>query len=386
MNRYAVATDSYFDGERHRCDGPYTVVVENGRIAEIADGDIRAELGDEFSLREGAFLMPGLVEAHCHLFLDGGQLDVGVRSKYLNSSEAEMLSVARANIAANLAAGVTLAMDAGDRYGINHLIRRESKLVTVRSPGLALRRPGRYGGFMAREVADRQEIAAAIQEIGDAADDLKVIQTGIIDFEAGTVKGEPQFEVEELRYIVRLARERGLRAFVHCSGVAGIESAVAAGVDSIEHGFFMTRDALKAMADQGISWVPTFSPVHFQWLRPEIAGWDQQTVAKLRRILEAHEEQVALAAQLGVDLIAGSDAGSHGVPHGESLLAELDFLRQAGLSLEAVLRSATSLPRRRWRAEPAGLAPGLKADFIALAGSPFDDPRHLRRVTAVFRE
>jgi imidazolonepropionase-like amidohydrolase len=237
---------------------------------------------------------------------------------------------------------------------------------------------------MAREVGSREEIAAAVHEISTTADDLKVILTGIIDFKAGLVKGEPQFDAEELRFIVSLARELGLRTFVHCSGVAGLEVAVAAGVDSIEHGFFMNRDTLKSMADQGISWVPTFSPVHFQWQRPEFAGWDGQTVANLRRILDSHLEHVAIAADLGVPLVAGSDAGSHGVPHGISLIEELEFFLQAGLSMGAVLRSATSLPRQRWNAEPARLATGFKADFIALSGSPYDDPCNLHNVEAVF--
>jgi imidazolonepropionase-like amidohydrolase len=197
------------------------------------------------------------------------------------------------------------------------------------------------------------------------------------------VKGEPQFDAEELHLIVSQARELGLRTFVHCSGVAGLEVAVAAGVDSIEHGFFMNRDILKSMSDKGISWVPTFSPVHFQWLRPEIAGWDGATVANLRSILDSHLEHVALAADLGVPLISGSDAGSQGVPHGKSLIEELDFFLNAGVPMDAVLRSATSLPRLRWGAASARLAVGFKADFIALSGSPFDDPCHLHKVEAV---
>jgi imidazolonepropionase-like amidohydrolase len=295
-----------------------------------------------------------------------------------------MLDVARRNLAANLAAGVTLVVDAGDRYGVNHGIRMETQGVTVRSAGLALRRPGRYGGFMAREVGSREEIAAAVCEICAQADDLKVILTGIIDFKAGEVKGAPQFDVEDLRFIVGLARQRGVRTFVHCSGVAGIETAVAAGVDSIEHGFFMTPDLLRRMADRGIAWVPTFSPVHFQWERPELAGWDPQTVANLRRILDAHFEQVALAGRVGVPLVAGSDAGSHGVRHGAALIDELDFLSAAGLPMAAVLRSATSLPRERWGVNPARLAKGNRAEFIALAGSPFADPAFLHAVDTVY--
>ncbi len=383
MSDYAVVTDTYFDGERYHSAGPYTFEVGNGRIVRIVKSGLSEDQGKEgIPVNKAAFIMPGLVEAHSHLFLDGGLLDFNARNEYLNASGEEMLTVARANIAANLAAGVTLVVDAGDRYGVNHDIRLESRSVMVRSAGWALRRAGRYGGFMAREVGSRAEIASAIREISTTADDLKVILTGIIDFKAGLVKGEPQFDREELGLIVSQARELGLRTFVHCSGVAGLETAVAAGVDSIEHGFFMTRDILKSMADKGTAWVPTFSPVHFQWQRPEIAGWDGQTVANLRRILDSHLEHVAMAADMGVPLVAGSDAGSHGVRHGEALIDELGFFSRAGLSMEEVLRSATSRPRSRWGAEPVSIRAGCRAEFIALAGSPFEDPNHLRTVVA----
>lgn len=384
MNRYAVVTGTYFDGKIHHCGGPYTVVVENGDIGSIESGDISTAIArDNVPVRKAAFIMPGLVEAHSHLFLDGGLLDFTVRNEYLNAAKEEMLAVARANIAANLCAGVTLVVDAGDRYGVNHDIRNESSLVTVRSAGLALRRPGRYGGFMAREVGTREEIAAAVREISTTADDLKVILTGIIDFKAGLVKGEPQFDAGDLRFIVLLARDYGLRTFVHCSGVKGLEVAVAAGVDSIEHGFFMTRGLLQRMADQGIAWVPTVSPVHFQWEHPEIAGWDVPTVANLRSIVDHHFEHIAMAADLGVDLVAGSDAGSYGVCHGEALINELEFFSWAGLPMDTVLRSATTLPRMRWGVDSAMIRVGRKAHFITLDGNPFADVNFLRRVTNV---
>lgn len=385
MEGYAVVTATFFDGEQYHAAGPYSVVVEQGAIADITHGDVSGALaGRGIQVTNEAFIMPGLVEAHSHLFLDGGQLDFTIRNEYLNASGEEMLAVARDNIAANLAAGVTLVVDAGDRYGVNHLSRLESGRVTVRSAGMALRRPGRYGGFMAREVTSGEEISRAISDISVSADDLKVILTGIIDFKAGVVKGEPQFDREELRSIVLQARALGLRTFVHCSGVAGLEVAVAAGVDSIEHGFFMNRDILKSMVDKGISWVPTFSPVHFQWQHPEIAGWDGQTVANLRLILDSHLEHVALAADMGVPLVAGSDAGSHGVRHGEALIDELDFFLSAGLPMGAVLRSATSLPRKRWGVAAAMLAVGQQADFISLEGSPFEDACYLHKVETVF--
>jgi imidazolonepropionase-like amidohydrolase len=325
------------------------------------------------------------------MFLDGSELDSATRNAFLSAEPAQMLAAARSNVAKNVRAGVTLVRDAGDKYGINHEIRRElgesrSLPIRVRSPGLGLKRPKRYGSFMARDIETAADIAPAVGDLARTSDDIKIILTGVIDFKAGTVKGAPQFDVEELRIIVEEARVRGLKTFAHCSGVLGLETAVEAGVGSIEHGFFMTRDILARMADKGIAWVPTFSPVHFQWARPETAGWDANTVSNLGRILDGHREHVAIAHEVGVELIAGSDAGSPGVDHGSALIDELFHFLEAGLPMEAVLRSATSRPRALWGAPSANIAPGNAADLVAYAHSPLLEPEALRRPLAVVKD
>jgi len=369
----------WFDGERYHAT-PVSIVIDGGRIADVIPGE--RDAGDT---QRCAFVMPGLVEAHCHLFLDGGELDLGVRTRYLDAPFANMMDVARGNVARTLARGISLVRDAGDRYGINHAIRSESASLEVRSAGIALRRPKRYGAFIAREVATLDDALAAVSELAETIDDLKIIETGIIDFESGTVKGDPQFDLDSLKLIVRRARDAGIRSFAHCSGTEGIAVAVEAGVDSIEHGFFMTGDILRRMADRGTAWVPTFSPVHFQWQAPEVAGWSPQTVAKLRGILDAHEEHVALAAQLGVNLVAGSDAGSPGVEHGAGLIDELFHFLRCGMTMEQTLRTATSRPRRLWGAEPADIRKGNRVNLAQFDADPFDDPRNLRKAAGVMR-
>ncbi|MCL4745682.1 MAG: amidohydrolase family protein [Burkholderiaceae bacterium] len=375
-----LVASAWFDGERYRAT-PVSIVVEGARIAAVVEGG-QAIAGPATRC---AFAMPGLVDAHCHLFLDGGELDFKVRSRYQEAPLEQMIEVGRDNVARTLSRGITLVRDAGDRYGVNHAIRSESKALEVRSAGEALRRPGRYGSFMAREVANDDEIRAAVRDIARSCDDLKIIETGIIDFESGSVKGAPQFDLESLRLVVRCAREQGIRTFAHCSGAEGIAVAVEAGIDSIEHGFFMTEDLLRRMAGQGTAWVPTFSPVHFQWLRPEAAGWGPETVLKLAAILESHREYVARAVQLGVDLVAGSDAGSPGVEHGAGLIDELRRLLECGLSMEQTLRAATSLPRRLWRAESADIRPGALANLTLFGADPFQDPANLLRVSEAVR-
>lgn len=374
-----LAASAWFDGE-HYHDTPVSLVIDNGRIVDVLAG-----VHDGAGVQRCAFVMPALVEAHCHLFLDGDELDFGLRSRYLDAPFDAMCTVARKNVARSLECGITLVRDAGDRYGVNHAMRGESTTLQVRSAGIALRRPKRYGGFMAREVATIDDARAVIRELADTADDLKIIQTGIIDFESGTVKGSPQFDLEALTDIVRCAHDAGLLTFAHCSGTEGIDVAVQAGVDSIEHGFFMTPSILRRMVDQGTAWVPTFSPVDFQWRRPQIAGWSPATVSTLRGILDAHAEQVALAAQLGVNLVAGSDAGSPGVGHGAGLIAELFHFLDCGMTMEQTLRAATSLPRRLWGAEAADIRRGERANLALFDADPFRDRANLHRVAGVER-
>ncbi|TAK48206.1 MAG: hypothetical protein EPO23_09015 [Xanthobacteraceae bacterium] len=384
MTYSRIVTRDYFDGERHYRGGPFAIELRDGRIASVAPFTGSPAAGDIVA----PFVMPGLVEAHAHIFLDGAELDGDKRGAYLKADLPTMMATAHANLDKHTLAGVTLVRDAGDRYGVNKAIRdelrgRDDAVISLRAPGLGIKRPKRYGAFMARDIVASSEIGPTVEDLARDGDDIKIILTGIIDFVAGTVKGEPQFNREELTDIVTTAHRLGRKTFAHCSGLAGLEVAVAAGVDSIEHGFFMTRDILARMADKNIAWVPTFSPVHFQWARPEVAGWDGATVDNLRRILDSHSEHTAIAHELGVMLVAGSDAGSHGVDHGSSLIDELFHFLHAGLPMESVLTSATSRPRKLWGLPPASIAAGQDAELIVLDRSPFEQPDALRAVRQV---
>ena len=382
-----IVTEGYFDGTRHHGRGPYTIALGDGRVQAVWPGVVAG--GDGVAMHRAGYAMPGLVEAHAHLFLDGGELDLGRRSAYLSAPREQMLATGRNSLRQAMAAGVTLVRDAGDIHGINVHLRREVQAGSgpwpqVRCPGVALRKAGRYGSFIAREVSDQISIETLMTAIAPTADEFKILLTGIIDFEAGAVKGAPQFNAEEAARIARCARLLGRRTFVHCSGAEGIEIALDAGFDSIEHGFFVSRAQLQRMAEQGVAWVPTFSPVHFQWAQPQIMGWGAQAVGHLRRILDQHAQRLNEAYALGVPVMVGSDAGSHGVPHGQGLIDEIEHMAQAGIGTEKLLASATTRPRAAWGIEPVNIVPGAKAELVLLQASPVDDLRALRKVSAVF--
>ncbi len=388
---FAVFVDGWFDGERCHHDTPTTFVIRDGCIRDIATGDHRMALqAGSMPFERGGYLMPGLVDAHVHLFLDGASTDSTVRADHLRRPIEDLTEAARANARQTLGCGVTLVRDAGDRHGINHRLRDESAdpgsgFVRVRSGGLGVRRARRYGAFMAMDVDDADGIRESVTRLCETNDEIKIILTGIIDFEAGAVTDEPQFDLAAARLVVDTAREHGRATFAHCSGAKGLAIAVQAGVGSIEHGFFMSREVLEAMAERRIAWTPTFGPVHFQWACPEAAGWSAQTVGNLRRILDDHARHLLLAERLGVPLLLGTDAGSMGVDHGHAVSGEIDRYLEAGLSLRATLQAATATARRHFGMPAPVLARGAEFDAVLLARSPFESLDALRAPLRVWR-
>jgi imidazolonepropionase-like amidohydrolase len=385
----AVLVDGWFDGEQ-RHPGPTTLKVVDGRLAGVMPGDHGDELAAlGWPLERGAFLLPGLVDAHAHLFLNGTPTDAGQRTAHLKRPLDELVKAARANARHALQCGVTRVRDAGDRHGINHRIREEarvpgSRLPQIRSAGLGVKRPKRYGAFMATDVGDAGSIVSCVRDLAQTSDEIKLILTGIIDFEAGAVTDEPQFTLEEAGLVVRTAHAHGRRVMAHCSGTRGLAVAVGAGVDSIEHGFFMDRETLAKMRDADLAWTPTFCPVHFQWAHPEAVGWSANTVGNLERILQRHAEMLRIAYELGVRLLVGTDAGSMGVEHGNAVVEEIGHFIAAGLPVDAALQAATSAPRRHFGEAHPRLALDAPFEALLLEDDPARDLDALRRPRRVW--
>lgn len=357
MNPGIIAVNRYFDGETLH-PGPFRVEIADNIMTAIAPGPA-PDAGVRYDL-----MLPTLAECHSHLFLDGDELDADKRKAHLGKGFDAWLETGKRNIERCRELGIGVIRDAGDAYGVNcRLCDFAAALgITLISAGKAIRKAGRYGSFMALEIAGPAEIEAAVAAVAEDSGALKIVLSGIIDFANGKVKGEPQFTLDELRQLVDAGHRRGLKSFVHCSGEDALKLAVAAGVDSIEHGFFMTPAILEAMAAKQIAWTPTFIPVEFQYREPQYGNWDAPTREKLRAILDNHAHCLRLAAEYGVAVMTGSDAGSFGVRHGYGLLEELKLMRQAGMSLEAVLAAATNVPRLHFGLPPVRLLPGAPAE------------------------
>lgn len=337
-----------------------------------------------------ATMLPMLIEAHAHLFLDGAPVDLKDRERYLQQPPEWMLERARARWEKILTCGVGAVRDAGDKHGVGLQLAVESKSQRgtrrsapyLDSPGAAIFHRGRYGSFMGEPLEDHtlpSDCVAARVAVG--ADWIKLLVSGIINFKAGRVTTPPQMPVEEVKALVAAARNHGRQTFAHASGAEGIENAIEGGVTTVEHGFFVTREQLARMRDRQIGWVPTFAPVALQLERAVEFGHDAAVRDHLERIVAEHGENLCHGAKIGVPILAGSDAGSCGVPHGLGLIGEMVYMERAGVAPLAVLRSATGVSAELLEfAEPiGGIAVGKRARIILTEHDPLASVANLRR-------
>ncbi|NWK54113.1 amidohydrolase family protein [Verrucomicrobiaceae bacterium N1E253] len=335
-------------------------------------------------------LLPGLIEAHAHLFLQGAELDAEKRKQHLIQSPEALLSQATPRLAMLPRFGVIAVRDAGDKDGVglalsksyrsHHKAARASAYID--SPGAAIHHQGRYGSFMGSPLEQHADAADCVAaRVAEGADRIKLIPTSIINFKKGMVTAKPQMDTEELSAFTKAAREHGKQSFAHASGDVGIDHVIAAGVDTVEHGFFIRFDQLDRMLEKNIAWVPTFAPVQKQIDHAEIMAWDEDCLANLKKIIENHKDSLRYAHQIGVTIIAGSDAGSYGVPHGEGLLYELELMQEAGLPPINVINTATGNSSKRLDFhEKFGLIQeGYQSRMILSAHHPEENVTNLRK-------
>jgi imidazolonepropionase-like amidohydrolase len=333
-----------------------------------------------------------LIESHAHLFLEGGELDLEKRQTYLKQSPAQLLTLARERLEKLVRLGVMAVRDAGDKDGVGlalaklYLSADRSGMPYLDSPGAAIHHKGRYGSFMADPIENYPSLQACVEaRVMAGAHRIKLIPTGIINFKQAAVTTAPQMTREEVVELVSAARSFGKQTFAHASGADGIEVAIEGGVDSVEHGFFIREDQLAKMRDRQIAWVPTFAPVQEQVDHAAEMGWDDTIKSNLQRILDQHAFSLLKAHSMGVQIIAGSDAGSCGVAHGLGLMHEMELMEKAGLPVIAVVNSATGNPSLRlgFHEKIGQLKAGYRSRFILAENSPLEGLTNLQKLTVL---
>ena len=267
-------------------------------------------------------------DCHMHMILDGSDWKAAIQ-RHADKPEESWI---RAQLAEYQRRGFTYLRDGGDRWGAGAKARELAPEygITYRTPLANLCKKGRYGGFIGENYENFREYAQLVrQHREDGADFIKIMISGLMDFDRFGVLSQPGFPAEEIRELVHIAHEEGFAVMAHANGARTAEAAALAGVDSVEHGAYLDTDTLAAMAESGTIWVPTLSTIGN--LRGK-GRFDEDAVA---RILESALANVREFAAMGGLIAPGTDAGAWAVPHGS--MTEYDLLREAlGEDAEAV--------------------------------------------------
>lgn len=276
-----------------------------------------------------------LVDAHVHVALNGAF----TKRSWLESGAERREAWIREIFGQYKSKGVTALRDGGDGYFVSELAREiaGSEGITYKSPIYAIYKRGRYGSFLGRPVDDKQGFKKEFKcLVKHKPDHLKVILTGIVSFQSYGDVGGTAFSVEELRYMVGSARDRGMSVMVHANGAEGVRTAVRASVDTIEHGYLMTEAELYGIAEKGIVWVPTLAPLgNILALKESRFENDRQVIQK---VYAGQTQNIKRALELGVKVALGSDAGAYAVGHGSGLLDEIGYFKKLGIAEDEVKR------------------------------------------------
>lgn len=280
-----------------------------------------------------------LYECHGHIFLDGADF-AAARRRHAGGVD---VSAVKAALGALRDAGVGYFRDGGDALGVSAAAAQIAPDygIDYATPAFAIHKKGRYGSIVGKSYETAADYRALVAEAKAAGGGfIKLMLSGIITFARYGELSCPGLDAEEIRALVEIAHGEGLCVMAHVNGADTVRAAIAAGVDSIEHGYFMDEDCLRALADSGSIWVPTLAATSAFVGR---AGFDaaavEQTVAQQKR-------NIAAAAALGAVIASGSDAGASGVTHADGTQTEYRLLYAAGISEQQLLQGNAALRRR----------------------------------------
>ncbi len=348
--------------------------VEQGTIAAVEHRTTPppAQAARRLDLQQRV-LMPGLIDTHVHLGLDASPNPVGFITSL---TPAELALRMAAHAAATLAAGVTTLRDLGCRGHVDLALRQVVQEGLLPGPrilcaGEMICMTGGHGWQFGLEVDGQDQVRRGVRrQLKAGADVIKFMATGGVCTK-GVEPGQTQLTREEMAAGIETAHLAGRKTAAHAQSLQGTKNAVAAGIDSIEHGADLDPAALEAMLKNDVFLVPTLAAGASMIAGGTASGLEDFMVAKSQAHRSARLEGLAKAKAAGVKIAMGTDAGTPLNRHGHNV-HELLELNQAGFTPLEALQAATV-----HAAELLGfkdclgrIAPGCLADLLIVDGDP----------------
>jgi imidazolonepropionase-like amidohydrolase len=379
----ALVNGVLIDGNGGAARRGSTLVVENDSIVDVSQS---RDFGSEVTVVDlgGRAVMPGLIDCHAH-FAHWGMNLISHQDKSLMLLAAETVAALRTTLEAGCTTARDLGgLDAGFREAVERGLIAGPRLqcsLTIISPTNGISDPRTAQGMVSppspgipsQSCNGPYEARAKVREVlGAGADVIKIATTGGVS----SAKVDPRrqlFSREEVEAIVDEAHMAGVPVVCHALGGPGLLMAVQAGVDTIEHGGWLTEGVVAEMAKRGTWYVPTFAV--YRWHGTIGPAFKQ---VRARGMRDDHLRSFALARRAGVRIAMGTDIGGYG--YGDTAL-ELELLVEAGLSPAEAIQVSTRRSAECMRIDGTvgTLAAGKQADLLVVDGDPLADIGILRR-------
>ena len=380
-----------------------TVFIKNGRVTEVRDGFAMPVLAEGGSMEVvdlgDRFVLPGLLDMHTHLT---GEFDPQYKLNAVTKSAADKVLQATVYARRTLQAGFTTVRNLGAEPEVIFALRDAIKAGKTEGPriiaaGNAVSASGGHGDahgfredvlalFAADNICDgaddcRRAVRAQVKR---GADVIKITATGGVLSEVAAGTGQQLFD-DELAAIVETAHSLGRKVAAHAHGVGGINAALRAGVDSVDHGTYSDAQSFRLYKQKGSYMVPTMLAGVTAIAMAESSDFMPPKIReKALRTGRQHKQVVTAAHKAGVKIAFGTDSGVS--KHGNNAL-EFGLLVAAGLSeMEALVAATISAADLVGLSNEVGtIEPGKAADMVATANSPLDDITEMERIRFVMR-
>lgn len=396
-----IYTSSYVDVINGTVVKNSSIKIDNGIITDIKTGYIKLTKDDNLIDLRGQTLMPGFMDMHVHF---GGEYQSKAERPVKTERETEAI-LATAHALTTLKAGFTTVRQVGDSGLIAITLRDAINAGYVDGPrifasGKSIATTGGHADPTNGLSADSYEYpiaedgvingpydayAAVRQRYKDGADGIKLTVTGGV-LSVAKSGDNPQFTLEEVDAVVKAATDYGMWVAVHAHGAKGMKRAVIAGVDSVEHGTFMTEEVMDLMIDRGTYYVPTISAGEFVAEKAKIDNYFPEIVRpKAISVGPQIGATFNKAYNRGVKIAFGTDAGVQ--PHGTNW-KEFVFMVQYGMPNMVAIQSGTIETAKLLKIdkELGSIEVGKIADLVSVNGNPLIDITVMEDISFVMKD